>query len=93
MAEVTFDYRNLLEVEGGLEDRELDEVRPRLREAVDELLGSSPGFMRLPKTGKYVEVSVRVAEEIQGSGEHRPEHSKRHPRHPGPREHLGQRRH
>jgi glucose-6-phosphate isomerase len=68
MAEVTFDYRNLLEVEGGLKDRELDEIRPRLREAVDELLGSSPGFMRLPKTGKYVEVSVRVAEEIQGSG-------------------------
>jgi glucose-6-phosphate isomerase len=68
MAEVTFDYRNLLEVEGGLKDRELDEIRPRLREAVDELLGSSPGFMRLPKTGKYAEVSVRVAEEIQGSG-------------------------
>jgi glucose-6-phosphate isomerase len=68
MVEVTFDYRNLLEVEGGLKDRELDEIRPRLREAVDELLGSSPGFMRLPKTGKYAEVSVRVAEEIQGSG-------------------------
>jgi glucose-6-phosphate isomerase len=68
MADVTFDYRNLLEVEGGLKDRELDEIRPRLREAVDELLGSSPGFMRLPKTGKYAEVSVRVAEEIQGSG-------------------------
>jgi glucose-6-phosphate isomerase len=68
MAEVTFDYRNLLEVEGGLKDRELDEIRPRLRGAVDELLVSSPGFMRLPKTGKYVEVSVRVAEEIQGSG-------------------------
>src|SRR5215211_3424429 len=68
MAEVTFDYRNLLEVEGGLESRELDEIRPRLREAVDELLESSPGFMRLPKTGEYAEASVRVAEEIRSSG-------------------------
>ncbi len=68
MAKVTFDYRNLLEVEGGLEDRELDQVRPRLREAVDELLGSSPGFMRLPKSGRYVEGSVRIAEGIRGSG-------------------------
>jgi glucose-6-phosphate isomerase len=68
MAEVTFDYRNLFEVEGGLEDRELDEVRPPLREAVDELLGSSPGFMRLPKSGRCAEASVRVAEKIRGSG-------------------------
>jgi glucose-6-phosphate isomerase len=68
MAEVTFDYQNLLEVEGGLESRELDEIRPRLREAVDELLESSPGFMRLPKTGEYAEVSAKVAEEIRGSG-------------------------
>jgi len=68
MTEVTFDYRNLLEVEGGLEERELEEIRPRLREAVDELWGSSPGFMRLPKTGEYAEISVRVAEEIRGSG-------------------------
>src|SRR5215210_5543217 len=68
MAEVTFDYRNLLEVEGGLESRELDEIRPRLREAVDELLESPPGFMRLPKIGEYAEASVRVAEEIRSSG-------------------------
>lgn len=67
MAEVTFDYRNLVEVEGGIEERELDEVRPRLREAVNELLESSPGFMRLPKTGEYAEASARVAEEIRGS--------------------------
>ncbi len=51
MAGVTFDYQNLLEVEGGLTRGELDEIRPRLREAADELLGSSPGFMRLPKSG------------------------------------------
>ncbi len=68
MAEVTFDYRNLVEVEGGLTDRDLEGVRPRLREATDELLGSPPGFMRLPKTGEYAEASARVAEEIRGSG-------------------------
>ena len=68
MAEVTFDYRNLMEVEGGLRSDELDEVRPRLQQAVDELLGSPPGFMRLPKTSEYAEASVRVAEEILSSG-------------------------
>jgi glucose-6-phosphate isomerase len=68
MTEVTFDYRNLLEVEGGLEDRELEKVRPRLREAVDALLESSPGFMRLPKSGECAETSVRLGEGIRGSG-------------------------
>jgi len=68
MAEVTFDYGNLVEVEGGMRGDELDEARPRLREAVEELLGSPPGFMRLPKTGEYAEASVRVADEIRGSG-------------------------
>ena len=68
MAEVTFDYGNLVEVEGGLRGDELDEARPRLREAVEELLGSPLGFMRLPKTGEYAEASVRVADEIRGSG-------------------------
>jgi glucose-6-phosphate isomerase len=68
MAEVTFDYRNLVEVEGGLRSEELDEARPRLREALDELLSSSPGFMQLPKTGEYAEASVRLAQEIRSSG-------------------------
>ena len=68
MAEVTFDYRNLMEVEGGLRSDELDEVQPRLQQAVDELLGSPPGFMRLPKTSEYAEASVGVAEDILGSG-------------------------
>jgi glucose-6-phosphate isomerase len=68
MAGVTFDYQNLLEVEGGLSNGELDEMRSRLGEAVDELLESSPGFMRLPKTGEYAEASLRLAGEIQGSG-------------------------
>jgi glucose-6-phosphate isomerase len=68
MADVTFDYQNLIEVEGGLGSGELDEVRPRLQEVVGELLEDSPGFMRLPKTGEYAEASVKVAEEIRGSG-------------------------
>jgi glucose-6-phosphate isomerase len=68
MAEVTFDYGNLVEVEGSLRSDELDEARPRLREAVEELLASPPGFMRLPKTAEYAEASVRVAQEIRGSG-------------------------
>src|SRR5215218_10818890 len=65
MAEVTFDYQNLIEVEGGLQSGELDELGPRLREAADELLGDPPGFMRLPKTAEYAEASARVAEEIR----------------------------
>src|ERR687898_443081 len=68
MAEVTFDYQNLIEVEGGLQSGELDELGPRLREAADGLLGDPPGFMRLPKTGEYAEASARVAEEIRTSG-------------------------
>jgi glucose-6-phosphate isomerase len=68
MSEVTFDYQNLVEVEGGLQSGELEELRPRLREAADELLGNPPGFMRLPKTGEYAEASARIAQEIQTSG-------------------------
>src|ERR671921_896119 len=68
MAEVTFDYQNLVEVEGGLQSGELDELGPRLREAADGLIGDPPGFMRLPKTGEYAEASARAAEEILTSG-------------------------
>ena len=68
MAEVTFDYQNMMEVEGGLQSGELDEIQLRLREAADELLGDPPGFMRLPKTAEYAEASARAAEEIRGSG-------------------------
>ncbi|MBA2713766.1 MAG: glucose-6-phosphate isomerase [Rubrobacteraceae bacterium] len=68
MAEVTFDYQNLTEVEGGLRSDELDEIRPRLRETADELLGNPPGFMSLPKTGEYAEASARLAGEIRSSG-------------------------
>ena len=68
MAEVTFEYQNLIEVEGGLQSGELNELEPRLREAADGLLGDPPGFMRLPKTGEYAEASARAAEEIRTSG-------------------------
>ena len=68
MADVTFDYQNMMEVEGGLQSRELDEIQPRLREATDGLLGDPPGFMRLPKTTEYAEASARVAEEVRSSG-------------------------
>src|SRR4028119_1678540 len=68
MAEVAFDYQNLVEVEGGLRSGELDEIRPRLREAAGELLGDPSGFMRLPKTSEYAEASARAAKEIRGSG-------------------------
>lgn len=68
MAKVTFDYQNLQEVEGGLGAQDLDGVRPRLKEAVDGLLGDPPGFMRLPKTREYAEASVALAEEIRASG-------------------------
>jgi glucose-6-phosphate isomerase len=68
MAEVTFDYQNMMEVEGGLRSGELDEIRPRLREAADELLGDPPGFMRLPKITEYAEASARIAGEVRTSG-------------------------
>ena len=68
MASVTFDYQNLREVEGGIEDREVQEVQPRLSDAIDGLLADSPGFMKLPKTDEYREASVKVAEEIRSSG-------------------------
>ena len=68
MAEVAFDYRNLLEVEGGLEDGDLRGIRSRLGEAVDGFLGDPPGFMRLPETREYAEASSALAEEIRNSG-------------------------
>src|ERR687895_545830 len=68
MAEVTFDYQNLIEVEGGLQSGELEELGPRLSEAAEGLLGDPPGFMRLPKTAEYAEASARVAKVIRTSG-------------------------
>ncbi len=68
MARVAFDYTNLREVQGGLTDGDVDGARPRLEEAVGQLLGDPPGFMRLPKTREHARASVSVAEEIRGSG-------------------------
>ena len=68
MSRVAFDYTNLREVEGGLTDGDVDGARPRLEEAVGQLLGDPPGFMRLPKTREYASASVSVAGEIRGSG-------------------------
>lgn len=68
MAEVSFDYKNLMEVEGGIQESELEDIRPRLEEAAKELLEGDPGFMQLPKTDRYAEVSKVLAEDIRNSG-------------------------
>lgn len=68
MAEVSFDYRNLIEVEGGIREDELEEIRPSLQSAADELLEGDLGFMQLPKTTEYAEASKALAEEIRNSG-------------------------
>jgi len=68
MANVVFDYTNLTEVEGGVGSGELQELRPRLEEAIDELLKNPPGFMRLPKTTEFSHPSKALAEELRASG-------------------------
>jgi glucose-6-phosphate isomerase len=68
MANVAFDYTNLVEVEGGIDDEELEELRPRLEDAADELLENPPGFMRLPKTTEFSGPSKDLAEEVRASG-------------------------
>jgi len=68
VADVAFDYENLMEVEHGLAQRDLDNVEPRLQEAADELLENSYGFMRLPKTGEHAAACKELAEDIRNSG-------------------------
>jgi glucose-6-phosphate isomerase len=68
MAEVTFNYRNLMEVEGGIQEDELEEIRARLEDATKELLEGELGFMQLPKTDRYAEISKALAEDIRNSG-------------------------
>lgn len=68
MADVNFDYENLVEVEGGIRDDELEEMKPRLEEAAKELLDGDLGFMQLPKTDEYAQQSKSLAEEIRSSG-------------------------
>jgi glucose-6-phosphate isomerase len=68
MADVTFDYTNLIEVEGGIGDGELRDLRPRLEEAVSTFLEDPPGFMRLPETNELSEPSKTLAEDVRASG-------------------------
>src|ERR671933_1220760 len=68
MAKVAFDYMNLREVEGGIGDRELQELRPRLEEAVDGFFKNPPGFMRLPETAEFSNLSKALAQEVRASG-------------------------
>ncbi|MBA2443332.1 MAG: glucose-6-phosphate isomerase [Rubrobacter sp.] len=68
MAAVSFDYRNLIEVEGGLEEQEIEGIRPRLQEVARELAEQAPGFMRLPRATEYREAAAALAEEVRSSG-------------------------
>ncbi len=65
---VTFDYTNLIEIEGGVSGGDLEELRPRLEEAAEELLKNPPGFMRLPKTTEFSGPSKALAAEVRASG-------------------------
>ncbi len=67
MANVAFDYTNLVQVEGGIGDGKLQELGPRLEEAMDELLKDPPGFMRLPKTTEFSDLSKALAGEVHAS--------------------------
>jgi glucose-6-phosphate isomerase len=68
MAKVAFDYMNLREVEGGIGERELQELRPRLEEAVDGFFKNPPGFMHLPETAEFSNPSKALAQEVRASG-------------------------
>jgi glucose-6-phosphate isomerase len=68
MADVAFDYTNLVEVEGGIGDVELRDLNPRLEEAVDTFLENPPGFMRLPQTAGLSGPSKTLADEVRTSG-------------------------
>jgi glucose-6-phosphate isomerase len=68
MANVAFDYTNLVEVEGGINDGELQDLRPRLEEAMSTFLEDQPGFMRLPETTEFSDPSKTLAQEVRDSG-------------------------
>jgi len=68
MANVAFDYTNLVEVEGGINDGELHDLRPRLEEAINTFLGDQPGFMYLPETSELSDQSKALSEEVRASG-------------------------
>jgi glucose-6-phosphate isomerase len=65
---IAFDYSNLTDVEGGIGEAELHDLRPRLEEAVDSFLQDPLGFMHLPRTTELSEPSKALAEEVRASG-------------------------
>ena len=67
MAAVSFDYTNMMEVDGGVGERELEEARPKLERAAESLTQDAPGFMRLPKEADLAPV-IELANEIRSSG-------------------------
>ncbi|MDQ3913574.1 MAG: glucose-6-phosphate isomerase [Actinomycetota bacterium] len=67
MADVAFDYTNLVEIEGGIVEAELQETGPHLKRAIEDFLKDQPGFMRLPKTDEFSVASRVMAEEVQAS--------------------------
>jgi glucose-6-phosphate isomerase len=67
MAAVSFDYKNMMEVEGGVGGTELAEMRPALGRAAEKLGETSPGFMRLPEESDPEPV-LELAAEIRRSG-------------------------
>lgn len=67
MADVAFDYTNLVEIEGGAAEAELQETSPHLKRATEDFLKDQPGFMRLPKTDEFSVASRVMAEEVRAS--------------------------
>ncbi|MDN5698029.1 MAG: hypothetical protein L0G70_08665, partial [Rubrobacter sp.] len=67
MAAVSFDYTNMMEIEGGVGERELKEARTKLERAAESLAGESMGFMRLPREEDLALV-IELANEIRSSG-------------------------
>lgn len=67
MAAVSFDYKNMMQIEGGVGESELAEIRPRLEKAAQRLVTEKPGFMRLPTETDPAPI-VELAGEIRGSG-------------------------
>jgi glucose-6-phosphate isomerase len=68
MVRVAFEYENLIEVEGGLRESELSDLRPRLEHATDEHFQDPPGFTRLPHTRELLDASREVARQIRDAG-------------------------
>lgn len=67
MAAVSFDYRNMMEVESGVGEDDLAELRPSLERAAEKLAAEKPGFMRLPHEADPGPVT-ELAGEIRRTG-------------------------